>query len=51
MHQNTCLTIPDVENYLFKAMNLVARKYAQIHQNTFLTTPDVMVWYVMVECL
>jgi len=51
MHQNTCLTIPDVKNDLFKAMNLVARKYAQIHQNTFLTTLDVMVWYVMVECL
>jgi hypothetical protein len=31
--QNTFLTTPDVEKYLFYG-------HAQMHQNTFLTTPD-----------
>jgi hypothetical protein len=36
MHQNTFLTTPDVEKYLFLR---VVWKHAQM-QNTFLTTPD-----------
>ncbi len=34
-------TRPDVEKYLFKGLNLMVWKYAQMHQNTFLTTPGV----------
>jgi hypothetical protein len=41
MHQNTFLTTPDGQKYLFEKKFLVVWKYAQTHQNTFLTTPDV----------
>jgi hypothetical protein len=37
MHQNTFLTTPDVEKYLFKGLDSGG---LEMHQNTFLTTPD-----------
>ena len=41
MHQNTFLTTPDGQKYLFCKKFLVVSKYAQKHQNSFLTTPNV----------
>jgi hypothetical protein len=41
MHQNTFLTTPAGQKYLFLKKFLVVWKYAQLHQNTFLTTRDV----------
>jgi hypothetical protein len=42
MHQNTCLTTPEVEKYIFfNDLILVVWSGLEMHQNTFLTTPDV----------
>ena len=40
LHQNTFLTAPDGQKYLFWKKFLVVWKYVQMHQNTSLTTPD-----------
>jgi hypothetical protein len=40
MHQNTFLTTPDGQKYLFEKKLLVVCKHVQMHENTFLTTPD-----------
>ncbi len=41
MHQNTFLTTPDGQKFLFEKKFLVVWKNAQMHQNTFLTNWDV----------
>jgi hypothetical protein len=40
MHQNTFLTTPDGQKYLFGKKFLLVWKYAQMHKKTFLTIPD-----------
>ncbi len=38
MHQNTFLTTPDVEKYLFKGLDSGG---LEMHQNRFLTAPEI----------
>jgi hypothetical protein len=38
MHQNTFLTTPDVEKYLFKGLDSGGR---EMHQNRFFTAPEI----------
>jgi hypothetical protein len=40
LHQNTFLTTPDGQKYLFSEHFLLVWNYANTHQNTFSTTPD-----------
>ena len=42
MHQNTYLTTPDVEKYLFKGLDSGG---LEMHQNRFLTAPEIKKYF------